>query len=114
MLESVYFIILLLKILMASTNLAQFAPQSAPEIWYWIIPSNTYVHKASYFPKVLAMFYKASFSICRREIQMNPVKYGYKFDEGENLLPTVMMELSTPVGLSIPCNYSKYSRPGVC
>ena len=45
---------------------------------------------------------------------MNPVKYGYKFDEGENLLPTVMMELSTPVGLSIPCNYSKYSRPGVC
>ena len=29
---------------------------------------------------------------------MNPVKYGYKFDEGENLVPTVMMELSTPVG----------------
>ena len=26
---------------------------------------------------------------------MNPVKYGYKFDEGENLVPTVMMELST-------------------
>ena len=45
---------------------------------------------------------------------MNPVKYGYKFDEGENLVPTVMMELSTPVGLSIPCNYSKYSLPGVC
>ena len=104
MLESLYFIVLLLKILMASTNLASVCTTKC----------NNYVHKASYFPKVLAMFYKASFSIYRREIQMNPVKYGYKLDEGENLVPTVMMELSTPVGLSIPCNYSKYSRPGVC
>ena len=47
-------------------------------------------------------------------IKMNPVKYGYKFDEGENLLPTIMTEFSISVGLSIDCNYSKWSRPGVC
>ena len=47
-------------------------------------------------------------------IQMNPVKYGYKFDEGENLLPTIMTELSISVGFSISCNYSECSRPGIC
>ena len=46
--------------------------------------------------------------------KMNPVKYGYKFDGGENLLPTITTELSISVGLSIPCNYSKCSRLGVC
>ena len=40
----------------------------------------------------------------KENIKMNPVKYGYKFDEGENLLPTIMTELSISVGLSIPCN----------
>ena len=44
---------------------------------------------------------------------MNPVKYGYKSDEGENLLSTIMTVLSISVGLSIPCNYSKCSRSGV-
>ena len=38
---------------------------------------------------------------------MKPVKYGYKFDEGEDLVPTIMTELSIPVGVSIPCNDSK-------
>ena len=47
-------------------------------------------------------------------IKMNPVKYGYKFDEGENLLPTIMTELSISVGFSISCNYSECSRPGIC
>ena len=45
---------------------------------------------------------------------MNPVKYGYKFDEGENPLSTIMTELSILIGLSIPCNYFECSRPGVC
>ena len=51
---------------------------------------------------------------------MNPVKYRNKFDEGENydriviIIPTIMTELSIPVGLSIPCNYSECSQPGVC
>ena len=45
---------------------------------------------------------------------MNPVKYGNKLDEGENLVPTVMTEVSIPIGLSIPCNYSECSQVGVC
>ena len=45
---------------------------------------------------------------------MNPVKYEYKFNEGESLVSTVMIELPNLAGLLIPCNYSKWSRPGVC
>ena len=45
---------------------------------------------------------------------MNAVKYRNKFCEGENLIPTIMTELSIPVGLSIPCDYSECSQPGVC
>ena len=41
------------------------------------------------------------------DIQMNFVKYEYKFDEEENLVPRIMTEASIPVGFSIPCNYSK-------
>ena len=40
---------------------------------------------------------------------MNPIKYGYKFNEGENLVSTIMIELSIPVGLPIPCDCSKCS-----
>ena len=50
----------------------------------------------------------------KENIKMNPVKYGYKFDEQQNLLSTIMTVLSISAGLSIPCNYSKCSRSGVC
>ena len=43
---------------------------------------------------------------------MNPVKYGYKFDGGEILVPTVMTGAPIPVVFSVPCNYSKCSRLG--
>ena len=42
---------------------------------------------------------------------MNPAKYGHKFDDGENLVPAVITELSILVSFSIPCNYSKCSQP---
>ena len=45
---------------------------------------------------------------------MNPAKYGHKFDDGENLVPAIITELSILVSFSIPCNYSKCSQPGVC
>ena len=44
---------------------------------------------------------------------MNPVKYDYKFNKGESLVSTIMMKLPKLVGLTIPCNYSKCSRPDV-
>ena len=43
---------------------------------------------------------------------MNPAKYDYKFNEGESLV-SIMMKLPKLVGLTIPCNYSKCSRPEV-
>ena len=58
-----------------------------------------------------SMWYNSPFI---EKIQMNPVKYGYKFDEEENLVPTVMTEPPIPVGFSILCNYSEFSQLGVC
>ena len=43
---------------------------------------------------------------------MNPAKYDYKFNEGKSLV-SIMMKLPKLVGLTIPCNYSKCSRPEV-
>ena len=45
---------------------------------------------------------------------MNPVKYGHKFDEGENLVPAIITEPYIAVNFSIHCNYSKCSQPGIC
>ena len=43
---------------------------------------------------------------------MNSAKYDYKFNEGKSLV-SIMMKLPKLVGLTIPCNYSKCSRPEV-
>ena len=40
------------------------------------------------------MFYVESFSFIDN-IKMNSVKYGHKFDEGENLVPAILTELSS-------------------
>ena len=42
---------------------------------------------------------------------MNPAKYGHKFNDGENLVPAIITELSILVSFSIPI---KCSQPGVC
>ena len=64
------------------------------------------MHKGSYSHPYLQcfMWHNSPFI---KTICLNPVKYGYKFDEGEDLVPAIMTELSIPVGLSVPCNDSK-------
>lgn len=47
-------------------------------------------------------------------IKMTAVKYGYKFDKGENLVPKIMTGASNLVTFSIPFNYSKCAQKGVC
>ena len=47
-------------------------------------------------------------------INMNPVKYGHKFDEGEKLFPAIKTESSIPVSFFIFYNYSKCLQPVVC
>ena len=61
--ENFYFRVSLLVMLIVLTNFASYAPQSAPEILYWAIPSNIYVLKASYSPCLLAIFDVTSFCI---------------------------------------------------
>ena len=46
-------------------------------------------------------------------IKINLDKYGHKSDERENLVPAIVIELSTPVRFSSPCNYSKCSYANV-
>ena len=57
------------------------------------------------------MWYHSPFA---ENVQMNPVKYRNKFSEGENLVSTIMTELSIPVTLSIHTTYSECLQPGVC
>ena len=54
------------------------------------------MHKASRSPCLLAcsVWHHSPFT---ENIKKNPVKYGHKFDEGEDLVPEIVMELSIPV-----------------
>ena len=65
MLKSVYFRVSFLMVSIALPNFASYAPQSEPKILYWTIPSNIFVHKASYSPSLLAICNVVSLSIYR-------------------------------------------------
>ena len=50
--------------------------------------ATVFVHK-SYYLGYLQCYIWCHYPFIK-DIQMNPVKYGYKFDIGENLVPTIM------------------------
>ena len=113
MLKKVYVSVLFLIMVMASTNFG-FNMHRKAHLKFDIeqFPPTPMCVK-HIFPAYLqcSMWHQSPFI---ENIKMNPIKYGYKFDEEENLIPTIMIELSISVGLSLPFNYSKCSRPGVC
>ena len=48
------------------------------------------------------------------DIQLNPLDYGYMFDDNENLIPLMTTEPSIPDEFPAACNCLKCARPRVC
>ena len=57
------------------------------------------------------MWYHCPFT---ENIHLNPLEYGYKIDEEENLVPIIMTEPPIADDFPHPCNCVKCARQGVC
>ena len=112
-LKSVHFSVLLLIMSIASASFDSICTAKRP--WNFIeqfAPRATCIkHHILRAYSRCSMWYDSPFI---ENIKMNPIKYGYKVDKGENLVLTIMTEPSILVAFSIPFNYSKCSQPGVC
>ena len=49
-----------------------------------------------------------------KNIDINPLNYGYKLDEDDNLVPIVSTKPPVPSNFPAPCNCKKCSKPKVC